>query len=139
MAKSLLYRLFGAGKIPGSMAAPLEGEGIVLSDEGLPGSATYHNFRSPQRWSHWRREGFCGSLVLTEARITAFAFGNRVINVPFTDERIRALKCSVERDEVLCVAFDVSVFHKDWSGTIEYRFRTPHARAFLERLRERTG
>ena len=33
MTKSLLYRLFGVGKIPDHLAAQLRGEGILLLDE----------------------------------------------------------------------------------------------------------
>ena len=61
------------------------------------------------------------------------------INVPFTDDRIRRLRLSIEGNETLLIAFDPSLFHHDWSGTMEYRFRTSQAKAFLAMLRERTA
>ena len=47
MAKALLYRLFGAGRIPPETADVLLREGVILQDEGLSASATYHHFRAP--------------------------------------------------------------------------------------------
>ena len=35
MSKTFLYRFFGLGKLPASVLAPLEAEGIVLFDEGI--------------------------------------------------------------------------------------------------------
>jgi hypothetical protein len=55
------------------------------------------------------------------------------------DERIRSLQVSVEKEDTLLIAFDPSLFHPDWSGTIEYRYRTTEAEAFVEKLRERIG
>jgi hypothetical protein len=43
-----------------------------------------------------------------------------------------------DNNEVLCVAFDASLFNSDWSGSVEYRFRTPEAPRFLELLQKRT-
>lgn len=136
MGKSLLYRLFGVGKIPQQMLAQLQQEGILLSDEGVKGSVTYRDFRAPGRYSSWRRVGLIASIIVTNVRLVALSSSNPLINVPFSDERIHGLKCSVEEGEKLLIAFDASLFHDDWSGTIEYRFRTPQAQRFLELLRE---
>lgn len=126
MAKSLLYRLFGLGRIPKLLNDTLRIEGIVVADEGVPGSVTYRNFRAPGRYSSWGKQAFVGSVVVTNVRLVALKYGNFAVNVPFTDERIRHLQISVEGDRLL-IAFDPKLFHDDWSGTIEYRFRTPQA------------
>jgi hypothetical protein len=135
MKKTILHRLFGAGKIPAEYAAALDGEGILLSDEGIRGSVTYRNFRSPGRRSNWRREWYTASIALSRMRLIAFRHSSSIINVPLSDRRLRELKFSAEDSAHLLVAFDASLFQTDWSGTIEYRFRTPHARAFLDKLR----
>ena len=124
MAKSLFYRLFGVGKIPKLLNDTLRIEGIVVSDEGIPGSVTYRDFRAPGRYCSWRKQGFVGSVVVTNNRLVALRYSNFAVNVPFTDERIRQLQISVEGERLL-IAFDPKLFHDDWSGTIEYRFRTP--------------
>ena len=139
MAKTLLYRLFGLGKVPAHLMATFNSEGILAFDEGIKGSVTYRDFRAPGKYSAWRRKWFTGSIILTKARLVALQSLSQAIDVPLTDKRIRSLRISVEKEDILLIAFDPSLFHPDWSGTIEYRFRTTEAEAFVEKLRERIG
>ena len=139
MAKTLLYRLFGIGKIPEQFMATLESEGILALDEGIKGSVTYRDFRAPGKYSAWRRQWFTGSLVLTQVRLVSLLSLSTAIDVPLTDERIRSVRFSVEGQDTLLVAFDPSLFHPGWSGTMEYRFRTTEAEAFVAKLHERIG
>jgi len=139
MAKTLLYRLFGVGRIPRQWRATLEGEGIVLIDEGIGGSVTYRDFRAPGKRFAWRKVAFSGSIALTKTRLLALHYANPAINIPLDDERFGQLRISVEGEETLVVAFDPSLFHSDWSGTMEYRFRTSQAQTLFETLRERIG
>jgi hypothetical protein len=139
MAKSLLYRLFGVGKIPEPLRSQLQTEGIVLLDEAVKGSVTYRDFSAPGRRDGWRRQWYVASIALTQMRMLALWNSNPIINVPLADERIRAMRYSLEKGgAVLCIAFDAGLFHVDWSGTIEYRFRTSEARCFLELLPKQT-
>ncbi len=138
MAKSWSYRLFGVGRIPEPNATALKNEGIILQDEGIRGSVTYRNFRGPGRISNWKRQWYTASIVLTEVRLLGLRCYDTIIDVPLTDQRLRRMKFSVERDDILLVAFDAALFHNDWSGTLEYRFRTPHAHDFVKMLRDRT-
>ena len=134
MGKTLLYRLFGLGKVPKRILPGLEREGIVLLDEGVSGSVTFRNLRAPGRYHSWRRSWFTGSLVLTGKRFSAFAFSKAIIDVPLGDDRINELRCSLEGEATLCVHFDPSAFNEGWSGALECRFSTPQARLFLEHL-----
>ena len=134
MAKTLLYRLFGVGSVPRQMSATLQSEGVVLLDEGIAGSVTYLDFHAPGRRSNWRRQWFTGAIALTQVRLVALQYSNTAINVPVDDERMRSMRFSVEEETTLVVAFDPALFHDDWSGTMEYRFRTSQAPAFLEKL-----
>lgn len=126
MAKSLLYRLFGVGRIPKLLGDRLRMEGVVVSDEGVGGSVTYRDFRAPGRYSSYRKQAFIGSIVVTNVRLVGLMGSRFAVNVPFTDARIRQLQISRERDR-LVIAFDASLFHDDWSGTIEYRYHTSQA------------
>jgi hypothetical protein len=137
MAKTLLYRLFGIGKVPEQFMTTLRAVGILALDEGIKGSITYRDFHAPGKYSAWRRQWFTGSLVLTQVRLISLLSLSTAIDVPLTDERIRSMRFSVEKEGTLLVAFDPSLFHPRWSGTMEYRFRTSEAEAFLEKLRER--
>jgi len=134
MTKTLLYRLFGVGKIPRQLSATLQSEGILLLDEGIAASVTYLDFRAPGKYSNWRRQWFPGAIALTQVRLVALQYSNMAINVPVTDERMRSLRFSVEEQTTLVIAFDPALFHNDWSGTMEYRFRTSQAQVFLEKL-----
>jgi hypothetical protein len=138
MAKSLFYRLFGFGKVPAPLMAELNGEGMVVFDEGIKGSVTYRDFAAPGKRFLWKRQGFAGSIALTKLRLVAIAFGNFLINVPLTDERLHQMNYSAEGNGAFCVAFDASLFHADWSGTIEYRFKTEEAKRLVEMLQTRS-
>lgn len=137
MGKTLAYRLFRVGRIPEQFKAQMEAEGIVIQDEGFSGSTTYKNFHRPGVYSGWRRVWHTTALTITRTRLVGMAFSNPIINVPFTDERIRRLNVSLENPGTLLIAFDASLFHDDWSGSIEYRFRTSQAQAFLDALKAR--
>src|SRR5262245_21631998 len=139
MPKTFLYRLFGVGKIPAPLMPELNNEGILLLDEGVRGSVTYRNFRAPGKRSSWRRQWFTAAIALTKIRLLALWYANPIINVPLADERIKAMRYSLEDGAALCIAFDAALFHTDWSGTIEYRFRTPQAQQFLELLHKEIG
>ena len=136
MGRTLLYRLFGLGKVPKRILPNLEQEGIVLLDEGISGSVTFRNFRAPGRRHSWRRSWFTGSLVLTRRRFAAFAFSRPIINVPLSNNRINGLRCSLKGETKLLVQCDASAFHEGWVGSMEYRFSTIQARLFFERLKE---
>lgn len=136
MRKTILYRLFGIGKIPAQYIAALTSEGIIVSDEGIRGSVTYLNFRSPERYSNWKRQWFTASITLTNSRLLAFRHSSPIIDVPTSDERFRRLQFSLEDENNLLVAFDASLFHNDWSGKIEYRFHTSQASTFFDKLCE---
>jgi hypothetical protein len=137
VAKALLYRLFGVGRIPKLLADRLRMEGVVLSDEGIPGSVTYRDFRAPGRYSSWRKQAFIGSVVVTNIRLLGLMSGRFALDVPFTDERIRRLQISRERDRLL-IALDASLFHDDWSGTIEYRYQTSEAADIIKWIQDLT-
>jgi hypothetical protein len=88
--------------------------------------------RSQKAW-------FTGSIRLTKVRLVSLQSLSQAIDVPLTDERIRSMRISVGKERTLLIAFDPSLFHPDWSGTIEYRFRTTEAEAFVAKLREEIG
>lgn len=135
MAKSLLYRLFGIGRIPYPLRSQLQTEGITVLDEAVKGSVTYRDFRAPGKRDLKRRQWYVASIALTRVRRLALRGKTAIINVPLSDERIRAMRYSLEKGgAVLCIAFDAGLFHHDWSGTIEYRFRSTEAQHFLELL-----
>ena len=137
MGKALLYRLFGVGRIPKLLGDRLRIEGIVIADEGISGSVTYRDFRAPGRYSSWRKQAFIGSIVVTNIRLVALMGSKFAVDVPFTDQRIRQLQISRERDRLL-IALDASLFHDDWSGMIEYRYQTSQAAEVIRWVQDLT-
>lgn len=134
MRKSLLYTLFGVGRLPKKARPHIESEGIVLLDEGLRGLAVLRNFRAPGRRHSYRASWFVGSIVMTGSRFAAFTLWRPIINVPVHDDRLSLLRLSLRRENYLSVAFDAAAFHSDWSGSVEFRFHTALAREIIERV-----
>ncbi|MCX7006519.1 MAG: hypothetical protein NTY53_04600 [Kiritimatiellaeota bacterium] len=137
--KTLFYKLFGVGRIPESVKAQLQQEGLLAWDEGIRCSLRNPILRTPtkSRSNYFRR--FTGGVALTKVRFMAFEHSRRCIDVPFTDERMRKLRFALEDDDTLLVEFDPALFHKDWSGVMVHRFHTPQAQLIMQLLRERLG
>ena len=134
MSKSLLYRIFGAGKFSHEIISQLESESLTLIDEGIKASVTFKNFKSPGRRSSWRRNFFTASIALTGTRLFAQAFSKKIIDVPLTDERIQLINFDLMPKGGLLLTFDAGLFQEKWSGTIEYRFHTELAKDFYDKL-----
>ncbi len=134
MVKPFLYRLFKVGKIPAQELSRLHTEGIVWLEEGVQGSVTYRDFRAPGRSDSWRQQWFPASIILTNQRLLILRYTNPIIDVSLEDERLKNMRFSIVNDSSLCVVSDASLFRDDWSGTIEYCFRTSEPGRLLELL-----
>jgi uncharacterized SAM-binding protein YcdF (DUF218 family) len=134
---SLIFSI-RARKVAAVYKSQLQPEGIVLFEEDVKGSMTFRNFRSPGIYYSWRKVLITSLIALTKTRLLALKGSSPIINVPFTDERLRQMKFSLEGEKTLLVAFDANLFQPDWSGEIEYRFHTTQAQEFLQTLTEMT-
>lgn len=114
----------------------LESEGIIFFEEDVSGSMTFRNFHRPGAFTGWQKIGISTLLALTEKRLLALKGSNPIIDVPLTDERLRKMNFSLENETTLLVAFDANLFQPEWSGEIEYRFKTAKAKEFLQKLNE---
>lgn len=132
--KPLLYRLFRLGALPRKLEPVLQREGILVSDEGMPGLFIARDVKGPGKRYILRREGFTGSLVLTRTRLTGFSYWKRQINIAVDDPKFRDLHVDLTRDETLSLSFESSVFREGWQGVMEFRFRTDKAGRFFEAL-----
>ena len=136
MAKTLLYRLFGIGKLPEAVTNEFTNEGSLFSDEGIRGTVTYKNFRGGGRVSNWKRQWFAAAIILTKKRFVAYRLRERVIDVSLDDPRRAQMDFTVEEPATLAVCFDANLFQPDWIGRIEYRFRTPAATEIAKEISE---
>jgi hypothetical protein len=120
-----------ARKVAAAYRSQLQPEGIVLFEEDVKGSMTFRNFRSPGTYYSSRKVLITSLVALTKTRLLALKGSGPIIDVPFTDERLRRMKFSLEGEKTLLVAFDANLFQPEWSGEIEYRFKTSQARRLL--------
>ena len=128
----------------------LQSEVIEVYDEGIHCSLTFKNFKAPGRRETWRRIWFGGAIALTASRLVALSGtrfttgialsddGGQLINVPSDDDRFRLMSVSLDKPDRLVIAFDASLFHHDWSGELEYRFRTQQAQHLLDAIKKHT-
>ena len=139
MEKTLLYKLFGFGKMPSEIKESLQHEGIRFLEEGIRVSVTYKNFRTPVKYHSLKKEFFPGSLALTENRVIGFAYTKRIINVGFDETKFDYLDIVLEKEKKLAVTFDVSKFQDDMSGILTYRSSTPNALGIAEFIESKTS
>jgi len=132
--KTLTYRWFRLGAIPKAVRPVIESEGIVVADEGMPGWFIARKVKGPRRRFWHRRAGFSGSLVVTSKRILGFAYAKPQINVAVNDPKTAGMFAQVHEPDSLSLSFESSLFNDQWSGVIEFRFRTEKARQFHEAL-----
>ncbi len=126
------------GKFPQEADDFANQSNVIIAADQLPGSITYRNFRAPGRWSNWKRRWFLGSIAVLQDRLIAYQWSNRLINIPFTDQRIHSIQLVDESLDKLAIIFDAKLFHADWSGTIECRFSDVDAPAMKEAILAQT-
>ena len=127
--------IVGSGLLPDDLRAALSAEGIVLIEEGLPGSVTYRNYRAPGRYSNWRKVAFSGAIAITTRRlVVAAARGGKQVDVPLVPDSRRAVQVSSDKPDTVLFTIDPHVFDPQKSGTIEIRLRTPRAAEIVARL-----
>lgn len=120
---TVLYKLFGVGKIRESFLAKLKSEGIIASDEGIRSTITYKNFRAPGRYSNWKRRWMSGAIALTSKRLVLQQYSQPVINTLLTDERLQRIKISLETEATLLLKFEPHLFIENSTGNTAHRTR----------------
>ena len=135
--KSFLHRWFGFGRLAADVRSALDAEGLLLLDEGVAASVTRINYRDNRGWRcSWNRRSLTATVAVTRTRLAALNHrGNYFINVPREDPRLARMRIEAEREDLLLIAFDVTLFHPDWQGLMECRFRTPLAGRIVAELR----
>ena len=136
MKKNLLYRLFGVGAIAEKYRSGLEQEDIVVADEGIGGSLTMRNVKGPSRRYSYKKTLFTGWLVVTKKRVVCYAFGFRQIDIPVSDARIAQLHVENPNENILTISFEASTFRPNWSGHMQFKFKTDKAADFNKTLED---
>lgn len=137
MAKTLLYKLFGIGRMPTDLRAAAEGEGVILFEEGIRGTVTYRDFRGGGRYANWKRQWYGASIALTARRLIGCRHSQLIIDVALDDPRIKQMTFATKGPDVFAASFEAGLFQKDWSGKLEYQFKTPIAQTLQDELQKR--
>lgn len=138
MAKALFYRWFGVGRFPPAMLPQAQSEGILFFDEGVRGVLAYRNFRRPGLRTMLDRRLFIGAIVLTNVRLLGVSGNNKLVDVPLDDPRLKQMQFTIE-DGAFVIRFDAGLFHSDWSGSIEYKYKSDESRKLLDLLSPHLG
>jgi hypothetical protein len=132
----------GNGTLSPAVRAKLESEGLVLVEEGLPGSVRYRHFKAPGRRFHGKVTAVRVGLGISEERIAIYCRSGRskLVDTLFSEPRLSAVEFALEgTDEVsIRIDFDRGVVPKV-SGQMEIRFSSPNALSIVEELRTRAG
>jgi hypothetical protein len=114
---------------PEADLAEFEREGL-LHHEVARGSITYRNFRGYGRYSSWAREAARWTIVVTNRRLTVSRRGHPMVSVPWGDDRIATLGCTVDGDR-LVIRADAAHLSDRATGTIEVRARCANPASVL--------
>ena len=132
--------LLGNGTLKPNLRAELESEGVVLIEEGLPGSIRYKNFKAPGKRFKGKITGECFGLGISEERLALYCRSGRVklIDQPFTEPRLSAIEVSLEGEDRVALLIDYDrVDVPKVSGQMTIRARTPNAATVVEELSAR--
>lgn len=126
------------GYFPEETLASLRAEGLVLSDEGVPGWIVRRRYHDRWRKCFYHCEKMQGAIALTRHRLLIEGMWGVQLDVPLVDVRWQHVTVRVRKNR-LELAFDASEFYDNASGQVELLLRTPHAEEFLETLLTSTG
>ncbi|MGI9020490.1 MAG: hypothetical protein ACR2G3_07260 [Solirubrobacterales bacterium] len=132
--------LLGAGTLRPELRQALEAEGLVLLEEGLPGSIRYWHFKAPGKRFHGKVTPERLALGISEKRLVVYCRSGRteLIDSPFTQQRLRAVEVSAEGEEKLVLRVDYDEMGEpNVSGEIRIRAKTPKAPLIVAELRAR--
>jgi hypothetical protein len=130
--------VLGRGRFEGPLRAELTAQDLLVLDEGLAGSITYRNYRDAHENSSWAREPVRGAIALTPNRLVVWVGRGKHIDIPLTGPFRTAVAVTVEPGNRVCFTYDAGRFHRDRSGTVTVRLRTPRAARIAE-LRNPSG
>lgn len=134
----MIARFFGLGSLPHDADYLLREDNIRVCIEHAYATVTFRDFsRGGRGYTAWRRQGYFGSLVISDQRLLAYRATTRCINVPFDDSRFRFFRFEEPKPGTLGIEHPAGLFRKNWSGTIQYRYPVDDVcstRALIEQL-----
>ncbi|HSS34129.1 MAG TPA: hypothetical protein VLL27_12695 [Solirubrobacterales bacterium] len=127
--------LFGSGRLPKMVRDQVAGDDVLLLEEGLTGTLTFHNYKAPGKRSKLRKVGVAGAVCVTDRRLLVWGARGKLVDVPRDDERFGAIAVSAEEPDTVLIAWEASLFHDNRSGRVEVRLHPVQAERVVELVR----
>jgi hypothetical protein len=138
-----LGRLFlGSGTLKPELREQLESEGLVLAEEGLPGSVRYTHFKAPGRRFHGKVTPERMALGISRKRFVVYCKSGRVklADSEFTSANLKGVEVSIGGDDKLVITVDYDKLDVGRvSGQVAFHMRTGNARRVADELRSRSS
>ena len=118
----------------------LEDEGLILIEEGLPGSVRYKKFRAPGKYFDGKVVPQTMCLAISEARLVVHGHSGRatLVDSAFENPQVSMLDVSLKDEGRLAILVDYDKGDvPKVSGQVTIVAKTPHAAAIVEELRAR--
>ena len=134
--------LLGNGTIRPELRAALESEGLVLIEEGVPGSVRYRHYQAPGKRFHGKVTAERLGRAISEQRFVVYCRSGRgkLVDTPYSNPRLGMLDVELEDDDRAIVRIDYDKADEpNVSGQIAIHAKTPSAARIVEELRARLG
>lgn len=138
MAKTFLYRLFGAGRIPDQLEDRIHKEHLVLVEEGIPVILYFENYKAPGKYFRKKIMRTSGYLCLTEQGLYGPEYGRIKLSIDWTNPVIHSFIFRSD-EKALYISFDASLLDKKAEGVVEYRFRCTSPSKVEEQIKDLIG
>jgi len=135
MAKTLLYRLFGAGRVPNEIIARIDEEKLVFVEEGIPVIFAFDNYRAPGKRFKNKITGISGYICLTKKGLYGPTYGRISLGIQWIDPRISSFRFEVVKEK-LVVRFETSLMDDKAEGLVEYRFKCSNPKLVLQQIEQ---
>jgi hypothetical protein len=119
--------LFGSGRLPKMVRDQIQGEDLLLLEEGLGGSITYRHYKAPGKRARLKKVGISGAICITDRRLLVWGARGKLVDVPFDDERFAAIEVEAEEPDRALFAWEAGLFHDNRSGRVEVRLHPVQA------------
>lgn len=121
-------------QLPVALREQLTGEGILLIEEAVRGSITYHDLRTSTGNLDGRRR-VSATIVVTGRRLLIWASGAKHVDLPVGHPGRVAVTVTVPKRQWLRIETDAGRFGSALSGLVVHRYRTEQA----ARIRDLAG
>ena len=131
MSKTLLYRIFGVGRLPREERRRLESEGLRSIDQGVPMTISWRRYSEPGAYIVRRHQSATGTVALTARRLVIYVSSLPMLDVSLDDPAADRLAVTCPADGTLAIRMEAGDFKPGCTGTVSYLLFTAEADALV--------